>query len=59
MLNNVHRSVPLKISPTEFEWILKDGQYWVNLFTGEKMPDPVENAIDELADDADSNKDIY
>ena len=59
LLNNVYRSVLLKIRPTDFGWILKDGQYWVNLFTGEKMPDPVENVSEDFADDADSNKDIY
>ena len=42
ILNNVHRYAPLNISPTEFGWILKD--------VGEQMPDPVENAIDDLAD---------
>ena len=30
----------------------------MNLFAGEKMPDHVENAIDDSTDDAGSNKDI-
>ena len=47
--------MPLKDSPTEFGWILKDGRYWMIFFTGEQMPDPTENAIDDLTDDVDSN----
>ena len=45
--------MPLQISPTEFDWFLKDGRYWMNLFAGEQMKDHVESAIDDSTDDAD------
>ena len=47
MLKNVHRSVPLNISPTEFGKILKDDRYGMNLFASERMSDHVESAIGE------------
>ena len=40
-------------------WVLKDGPYWMNLFAGEQMPNHVESAIDDLTDNAESNKNIY
>ena len=46
------------MSPTEFDWILKDGWDRMNWFAGEQMPDGVGSAIDCSTDDVGSNKDI-
>ena len=47
------------MSPTEFDWILKDVWDRMNWFAGEQMPDDIGSAIDYSTGDVDSSKDIW